>query len=76
MVRQVDDVQEFRELINSEVPVVVDFTATWCGPCQMISPVFNKLAQSDEYKGIVFIKVDIDQNDDAAEQASISVMPT
>jgi thioredoxin 1 len=52
---------EFDTLLNAEEVVVVDFTATWCGPCRLISPLMDQLAE--EYKGRVkVVKVDIDNN--------------
>merc|ERR1711935_1289467 len=54
--------------------VVVDFTATWCGPCQRIAPVFTKLAE--EMTDVVFVKVDVDENEEVAQQCGISAMPT
>merc|ERR1711988_234251 len=54
--------------------VVVDFTASWCGPCQRIAPVFAKLAE--EMPDVVFVKVDVDENDETAWFCGISAMPT
>ena len=54
--------------------VVVDFTATWCGPCQRIAPVFAKLAE--EMPDVVFVKVDVDENEDTAQACGIQAMPT
>ena len=54
--------------------VVVDFTATWCGPCQRIAPVFAKLAE--EMPDVVFVKVDVDENEDTAQACGIQSMPT
>merc|ERR1712230_83825 len=54
--------------------VVVDFTATWCGPCQRIAPVFAKLAE--EMPDVVFVKVDVDENDETASACGIQSMPT
>jgi len=54
--------------------VVVDFTASWCGPCQRIAPVFAALA--DEMPDVVFVKVDVDENDEVASDCGISSMPT
>ena len=54
--------------------VVVDFTATWCGPCQHIAPKFAQIAE--ENPDVVFIKVDVDQNQETSEACGISCMPT
>jgi thioredoxin 1 len=56
------------------IQVVVDFTATWCGPCQRIAPVFSKLA--DEMTDVCFVKVDVDENAEVAEECGIQSMPT
>ncbi|KAM3571109.1 hypothetical protein VYU27_006852 [Nannochloropsis oceanica] len=55
------------------VPVVIDFTATWCGPCRTIAPVFEELSQ--QYNA-AFLKVDIDEADDVAQAFAIRSMPT
>ncbi|GBF98438.1 thioredoxin H-type [Raphidocelis subcapitata] len=54
--------------------VIVDFSAVWCGPCQMIGPVFVQL--SEQYPDLVFLKVDVDANADVAATCGISAMPT
>ena len=54
--------------------VVIDFTATWCGPCQMIKPAFYAL--SFEFKSVVFVSVDVDEAEDAAAAYEVSAMPT
>ena len=54
--------------------VVVDFTATWCGPCQRIGPVFVTL--SEAYTDAVFIKVDVDENEETAQEYDVTAMPT
>eukprot|EP00406_Dinophysis_acuminata_P008971 CAMPEP_0179235008 /NCGR_PEP_ID=MMETSP0797-20121207/13184_1 /TAXON_ID=47934 /ORGANISM="Dinophysis acuminata, Strain DAEP01" /LENGTH=178 /DNA_ID=CAMNT_0020942207 /DNA_START=61 /DNA_END=597 /DNA_ORIENTATION=- len=54
--------------------VVVDFTATWCGPCQRIAPAFAKMAE--EMADVVFIKVDVDENEETSQACKISCMPT
>ena len=52
----------------------VDFTATWCGPCKMIGPIFEKL--STNYPKSKFIKVDVDEGEQIAQEQGISAMPT
>ena len=54
--------------------VVVDFTASWCGPCKMIAPKFE--AMSQEFTNVVFYKVDVDANDETSEAQGIQAMPT
>ena len=54
--------------------VVVDFTATWCGPCQRIAPLFAQLAS--EFPQAEFIKVDVDENQETAAACQVSAMPT
>ena len=65
---------EWDSLYNSDKKLVVDFTATWCGPCQHIAPMFKDL--SDEFKDLTFIKVDVDKFEDIVTDMNISCMPT
>ena len=61
-------------VINSNKLILVDFFATWCGPCQMLAPVLEKLSSSDNSFDIV--KIDIDSNIDLAVKYNIDVVPT
>ena len=65
---------EFKSEIESGI-TVVDFFATWCGPCKMLAPVLEGLASEMEGK-VKFIKVDIDQSLDLANEFQISSVPT
>lgn len=65
---------EFEQLIKDEPVVVVDFTATWCGPCKKVSPMMDQLAA--DYDGRVKVtKVDVDQNKSVAKQFGIRSIP-
>lgn len=54
---------------------VIDFTATWCGPCKMIAPIFKELSEEMGSRA-QFIKVDVDDNPEAAQKYGVSAMPT
>ena len=63
------------EIVNSEIPAIVDFWAEWCGPCKMIAPIFEEL--SGEYDGKVkFAKMDVDANSDVPVRYGIRGIPT
>ena len=63
------------EVLKSEIPVLVDFYADWCGPCQMMAPVIGQLA--GEYEGRVKIgKLNVDENPDIAVRYKVMSIPT
>ena len=65
----------FAETLNTDMPVVVDFWATWCGPCKMIAPIVDELAQ--EYEGKADIcKCNVDECDDVPMTYNIRSIPT
>lgn len=67
--------QNFETLIADGKPVVVDFWATWCGPCQMVGPFIEQLAQ--EYEGRVAIgKCDVDKDEELPSRFSVRNIPT
>lgn len=63
-----------QEVVKSEVPVVVDFWAPWCGPCKMMSPIVDEL--SEEMSGIKFCKVNTDEADGLALKFKVMSIPT
>ncbi|GMT00765.1 hypothetical protein PENTCL1PPCAC_22939, partial [Pristionchus entomophagus] len=73
MLVQVNEPQ-FTSLLKSKELVVIDFFATWCGPCKMMSPKLEKL--SVDFPNVKFAKVDIDDEENLASRYSINLMPT
>ena len=66
--------EEFDQIINNNSLVIVDYTATWCGPCRAIAPIIDRLAA--EYQGnATVIKVDIDNNPDNAKKYGVRSIP-
>lgn len=76
LVRAIEDETHFQtELTNASAKLVIaDFTATWCGPCQRMAPVFQQL--STKYANAVFLKIDVDKCQDTASSQGVSAMPT
>ncbi|MDY3051892.1 MAG: thioredoxin [Ndongobacter sp.] len=74
MARQIDQKQFQDEVLNGEGVVLVDFFATWCGPCKMLTPILEQI--SDELKGVRILSVDVDEERALAEQYSIFSVPT
>ena len=62
------------EVLKSDIPVLVDFWATWCGPCKMLSPIVAQVA--DEAEGFKVCALDVDQAQDIAMKYQVSAIPT
>lgn len=74
MVQVIKSEAEFTQFINQPNLVVIDFFATWCGPCKMIAPMLEKFSQ--EYSSASFYKVDVDELPTVASSQSVTSMPT
>lgn len=73
--KEIKSKKEFNDLVTGDKPFVIDFYADWCGPCQTLLPVVNKLA--NEYKEEVsIVKVNIDKQKDIATKFNIRSIPT
>lgn len=71
----IDDSNFDQIVLQAETPVLVDFWAAWCGPCRMVAPLVEELAE--EYEGrISFTKLDVDQNPKTASKYGIMSIPT
>jgi thioredoxin 1 len=74
-VAEVTDSNFQAEVIESEVPVLVDFWAPWCGPCRMVAPVVEEIAQEHGEK-LKVVKLNIDENQDTAVHYNVLSIPT
>ncbi|KAK6540348.1 hypothetical protein TWF694_009150 [Orbilia ellipsospora] len=74
MVKELTSLKEFQELIAGDAPTLIDFHATWCGPCKQIAPFVEKLEK--EYEQINFRKVDVDEVSEVAAEVGVRAMPT
>jgi len=73
-IMKIQDQDDFdKHVLNSKEPVVIDFFATWCGPCKMLLPRIEKVVE--EHKGVNLVKIDIDDNAEIAMKYGVSVVP-
>ncbi|KAJ2666427.1 thioredoxin trx1 [Coemansia sp. RSA 1199] len=73
-VHKFNNKQSFNDFINNNEYVVIFFTATWCGPSKMISPIFTKL--SEEHLEVKFVKIDIDELEEISQTYDTRTLPT
>lgn len=74
-IAHISDAQFSEEVLNSDVPVIVDFWAPWCGPCKMIAPVLEDIAA--EFEGRVkVVKLNVDENTETAPKYNVRGIPT
>lgn len=72
--KNIKSVDEFKKILSENKKVVVDFYADWCGPCKMMSPMFE--AAATEVKDVVFAKLNVDELQSIAQEFEISSIPT
>ncbi|MBM9468957.1 thioredoxin [Nakamurella leprariae] len=73
--KKVTDATFVEDVLQSDKPVIVDFWADWCGPCRMVAPVLEEIAEKHGDK-VVVAKVDVDANPETAQQYQILSIPT
>ncbi|MGN0637397.1 MAG: thioredoxin [Huintestinicola sp.] len=72
---EIKNISEFNEkVLNSDIPVLVDFFAEWCGPCKMMAPLVEELSR--DAKGFAVYKVNVDNVPEAADKFGVSSIPT
>ena len=66
--------ENFNDVINTDKTILIDFFATWCNPCRMMSPIIDEIAE--EHPELVVAKVDVDQNPELASEFKVMSIPT
>ena len=67
---------DFNKIINEKVYALVMLTASWCGPCKVIKPIFHKYSNTAKYNHINFIEIDIDRSNEIANEFDLRSVPT
>lgn len=73
--KEIKTVEEFNVLVRQDKPVLIDFYASWCGPCQALAPIMQKLSEKHGEK-IDIVKIDIEKNQAIANKFSVRSIPT
>ncbi len=74
MVKKITDDAFQNEVIDATQPVLVDFNATWCGPCKMMGPIFDEVSES--YENVKFVSCDVDECPETAAKYGVMSIPT
>jgi thioredoxin 1 len=74
-VKEISEKNWESEVLQSQEPVLVDFWASWCGPCKMLSPTLEQIAKEQKF-GIKIVKVNVDQNSSLASSNGVQSIPT
>ncbi|WDA54439.1 MAG: thioredoxin [Spiroplasma endosymbiont of Drosophila atripex] len=75
-IQHINSIKEVEQLLQSKKITVIDFSAEWCGPCKMLGPRFENVANDEKHKNINFIKVDVDKAKELAKEYEIQSIPT
>ena len=75
MTKQIKDNEFESEVINSKLPVLIDFWAEWCGPCRMLSPILDQLSEEMDGK-VKIVKMNIDENPETPSKFGVRGIPT
>ncbi|HMQ06285.1 MAG TPA: thioredoxin [Saprospiraceae bacterium] len=65
----------FQDIINSDIPVLIDFYADWCGPCRMVTPILNEI-KNELGEQVKIVKIDVDRNQAIAQKLDVRSIPT
>ncbi len=65
----------FQDIINSDIPVLIDFYADWCGPCRMVTPILNEI-KNELGEQVKIVKIDVDVNQAIAQKLDVRSIPT
>lgn len=76
MAKEITDATFEQEVLKSDVPVLVDFWAPWCGPCKVLGPIVEELAKDNEGKPVKIVKLNVDENGQSASQYGVMSIPT